>query len=88
VNADAAGATLADVPLDVRPFATGPAQVGRADTVQGCVVSSPRIGMLVNVPAFAAAASYTFVRPGDRGGDAVIGTVTAQRVGELAGGGR
>jgi hypothetical protein len=88
VIADAAGATLAAVPLDVRPFATGAGDVGRADVVQGCIVSSPRIGMLVNVPAFATATTYTFVRPAERGGDAVLGSVTAQHIAELAGGGR
>ena len=88
VIADAAGATLAEVPLDVRPFATGAADVGRADRVQGCIVTSARIGMLVNAPAFAAAASYTFVRPDERGRDVAIGVVPAGRVRELAGGGR
>jgi hypothetical protein len=86
--ADDRGATLAEVPLDVRPFATGAADVGSADRVQGCIVTTARIGMLVNAPAFATAATYTFVRPGDGGRDAVLGTVTAARVRELAGGGR
>jgi hypothetical protein len=86
--ADAGGELLAAVPLDVSAFATGAGDAGGPDRVEGCIVRSPRIGMLVNAPAFAAAASYTFVRPADRGGEAVLGTVPGTRVRELAGGGR
>ncbi len=88
VIADANGTPLAEVPLDVRPFATGVQQVGEPDHVQGCIVTSSRIGMLVNAPAFASAASLTFVRPGADGRDVVLGVVPAARVLELAGAGR
>jgi hypothetical protein len=86
--ADAAGATLADVPLDVAAFDTDEGAPLRAVTVQGCVVRSPAIGMLVNVPAFPTAASYTFSRPGARDERVVLGAVPAERVRELTGGGR
>src|SRR5262245_21296540 len=84
--AGARGELLADVPLDVTPFATGAND--RGVHVQGCIVRDAKIGMLVNVPAFAAAASYTFTRPGGTGERAVIGTVSGDRVRELAGGGK
>jgi hypothetical protein len=83
---DARGEVLADVPLDVTPFATRAND--RGVRVQGCVVHDARIGMLVNAPAFAAAASYTFTRPGGAGERVVLGTATGDRVRELAGGGK
>lgn len=81
------GSRLAEVPLDLVHFDTAPARKGGAVAVQGCVVRDPHVAMLVNVPAFASAASYTFVRR-DAEGIAELGTVTAARVTELAGGGR
>lgn len=86
---DAAGQELQRIPLDVRPFATGAAQVGKPATVRGCVVVDSHIGMLVNVPVRTDAAHYQFVRPdatGER--DVVIGSITHRRIVELCGGGR
>ena len=85
---DAAGTVLADVPLDVGPFDTDADAPLRRVRVEGCIVRSGAIGMLVNAPAFATAASYTFVRPQGEGEGVVIGTVTGERVRALAGGGR
>lgn len=87
---DAGGGVLADVPLDVRPFDVGPGALLRTTRVDGCIVTSPAIGMLVNVPAFANAARYTFTRPGDAGeaGAKVLGVVAADAVRALAGDGR
>lgn len=87
---DREGTPLADVPLDVRPFDVAPGALLRPTRVQGCIVTSPAIGMLVNVPAFANAARYTFTRPGEAGEPAqqVLGVVDAATVRTLAGGGR
>ncbi len=82
----ARGEVLADVPLDMAPFATGAND--RGVRVEGCIVRDSRIGMLVSVPAFAAAASYTFTRPGAPGERLVLGALTGERVRTLAGGGR
>jgi hypothetical protein len=84
---DAAGELLADVPLDVSPFALRPDEKGTL-TVVGCMVRDAKVGMLVNVPAFATAASYRFTRPGDQGGRRELGTVAGDQVRTLAGGGR
>lgn len=80
---DAQGATLTEVPLDVAKFATGAADVGSPRRVEGCIVTDARIAILVNAPTFASAASYEFLR-----GDVSIGRATANRVRQLAGGGR
>lgn len=85
---DGAGAVLADVPLDVTPFLTGAADVGMPVRVEGCLVRDPHIAMLVNVPAFATAASYGFVRREPGGAMLQIGAVGGAAVRELAGGGR
>ncbi|MCB9879071.1 MAG: hypothetical protein H6835_15860 [Planctomycetes bacterium] len=82
---DAAAALLADVPLDVSPFDTDAAALGRPVQVTGDEVRDARIGMLVNAPRFAAAASYTFSRPVEDGSRAVIGQVSGAAVRELAG---
>lgn len=82
----ARGELLADVPLDVSAFAVGANDAGVR--VEGCVVRDSRIGMLVNVPAFAAAASYTFTRPGGQGQHLVLGAMNGDTVRTLAGGGR
>jgi hypothetical protein len=74
---------LASVPLDVTPFATEPQAQHRPLRVEGCIVIDSRIAMLVNVPHFAAAASYAFFR-----GDVLLGTSSAEQVAKLAGGGR
>ncbi len=81
---DAAGTLLATVPLDVSPFAT---ERARGVRVEGCVVRDSRIGMLVNAPAFADAASYTFTRIED-GRTVPLGVVAAHTVLQLAGVGR
>lgn len=86
--ADARGAVLADVPLDLSKFDTDAGAPLRPVRVEGCIVRSGAIGVLVNVPAFANAASYTFVRPEPQGEPTVIGTVTGEQVRALAGGGR
>lgn len=85
---DGSGAVLADVPLDVTPFLTGAADVGTPVRVEGCIVRDPHIAMLVNVPAFAAAARYDFARREPGGAVAQLGAVNAATVRELAGGGR
>ena len=80
---DAAGAELANVPLDLSKFDLDPAQKGKPLRVQGCIVKDSRIAMLANVPCFANAATYTFLRD-----KTVIGTVEGATVRQLAGGGR
>lgn len=85
---DGRGAVLADVPLDVGRFETDPNAPLRPVRVEGCLVKSAAIGMLVNVPAFAAAATYTFTRPGEQEQPVVLGAVAGDRVRALAGGGR
>ncbi|MFY9343455.1 MAG: hypothetical protein WAT39_13245 [Planctomycetota bacterium] len=84
---DARGELLADVPLDVSVFATE-ADARGSTRVEGCLVKTGRLGLLVNVPAFANAASYTFTRPGDGIGRIVLGTVDGAAVREFAGEGR
>jgi hypothetical protein len=79
------GSTLADVPLDVRRFATDAASQGKPVTVRGCVVVDSRIGMLVSVPRFANAARYRFTRTSERGVELNLGEVLASQVRELAG---
>ncbi|MGC6486114.1 MAG: hypothetical protein ACON4Z_00575 [Planctomycetota bacterium] len=78
------GSALADVPLDVRRFATDAASKGAPVTVRGCVVVDSRIGMLVSVPRFAGAARYRFTRSDERGVVTNLGEVPASRVRELA----
>lgn len=84
----ARGEELANVPLDVRPFATGANEVGKPARVHGCIVVDSKIGMLVNVPAYAAAASYVFARTEADGTVTTLGTTSGAAVRELAGGGR
>lgn len=85
---DARGGVLAELPLDVSAFAVGAGELGTL-RVEGCLVRDSRIAMLVNAPAFAAAAGYEFVRRGEAP-DAwiALGTTTADQVRVLAGGGR
>jgi len=85
---DAAGDEITKVPLDVRPFATGANALGKPVRVHGCVVVDSKIGMLVNVPAYAAAASYVFQRADADNVVTQIGTTSAAVVRELARGGR
>ena len=84
---DERGATLAEVPLDVSKFAVGAAEKGRPLRVEGCIVRDSHIAMLVNVPRFDAAATYTLTRID---GDTVhvLGTATGAHVLDLAGIGR
>ena len=78
------GSALAEVPLDVRRFATDAASQGKPASVRGCVVVESRIGMLVSVPRFAGAARYRFTRSDERGVVTNLGEVPASRVRELA----
>ena len=82
---DARDQELADVPLDVRPFATSSRSLGKPVQVMGCIVVDSKIGMLVNVPAFAAASSYKFVRIERDGTKTNLGVVAAQTISDLAG---
>lgn len=81
------GALLAAVPLDLSAFDLAPQRKGGPIEVEGCIVRDPRVAMLVNVPRFAAAANYAFVRR-DRNFDVPLGAVPGERVRDLAGGGR
>ncbi len=81
------GELLAEVPLDVSHFAVGAAEQGTLQ-VEGCVVRNSRIAMLVNVPAFATATTYTMSRPDDAGRRVILGTIEGATVRMLAGGGR
>lgn len=80
---DAAGAELANVPLDLSKFDLDPAQKGKPLRVQGCIVKDSHVAMLANVPCFANAASYVFLRD-----KTAVGTVEGAAVRQLAGGGR
>jgi|GEM_PF-5825287 len=82
---DVAGTPLADIPLDVRPFATDPASHGKPAVVRGCVVIDSKIGMLVNVPRFTQASSYRFSREDARGVITLLGDVPAAKVRDLSG---
>jgi len=85
---DAAGQELANVPLDVGAFATDARSLGQPVRVQGCVIVDSKIGMLLNVPAFATAASYAFSRTENDGVVVPLGTMTGDSIRDLAGGGR
>lgn len=85
---DGNGTELADVPLDVRPFATDAQSVGKAPRVNGCYVVESKIGLLLNVPAFTAAQSYEFSRADKDAVKVALGTMSGNAVRELAGGGR
>lgn len=85
---DGNGAELVNVPLDVRPFATDAQSVGQAPRVNGCYVVDSKIGLLLNVPAYAAAQTYEFTRAGADGVKVALGTMSGNAVRELAGGGR
>ncbi|MEO6596440.1 MAG: hypothetical protein ABIP94_16945 [Planctomycetota bacterium] len=85
---DARGELLAEVPLDVTSFATSALEKGQPLQVQGCIVRDSHIAMLVNVPRFDEAASYTFVRSTGRADQTALGTTPGDRVRELVGGGR
>lgn len=85
---DAANALLAEVPLDLSAFAVGAAEQGQGTRVEGCTVREERVGMLVSVPAFATAASYTFTRSSAVGARVEVGGADGDAVRMLAGGGR
>ena len=80
---DDAGTELVAMPLDMSKFDLDPARKGKPLQVQGCVVSDSRVAMLANVPCFATAATYVFTR-----GEVEVGTIEANAVNQLAGGGR
>lgn len=84
---DATGALLAEVPLDLAHFDTSALRKNGGVKVQGDTVRDARIAMLVNAPHFPTAATYVFTRR-DADGVVAIGEVTAERVRQLAGGGR
>jgi len=79
------GQLLADVPLDLSAFDLAPERKGGKIEVEGCIVRDPNVAMLVSVPRYPTAASYTFVRRGE-GGEVVLGVVEGRRVSELGGG--
>lgn len=79
------GQLLVSVPLDVSAFDLAAERKGGAIEVEGCIVHDPKIAMLVNVPRFAAAASYTFTRR-EAAGEVTLGVVDGARVRDLAGG--
>jgi hypothetical protein len=81
------GALLAEVPLDMSAFDLRPERKGGKIEVEGCIVNDPKVAMLVSVPRFVAATSYTFVRR-EPAGLVPLGTVTGDRVRDLAGGGK
>jgi hypothetical protein len=77
---DAADKELARVPVDLSKFETDPAKVDAPVVVNGCEVKSPRIGILLNIPALDGAARYEFVRR-----QRAIGSFTQQGLLEMAG---
>ena len=79
---------LASIPIDVSSFATDAQSVGQPPRVQGCMVVDSKIGLLLNVPAFATAANYVFSRSEANGEVTKLGTTSGPAVRELAGGGR
>lgn len=81
------GAVLAEVPLDLSQFDLAPERKGRGVQVEGCIVRDPAVAMIVDVPRFAEAALYTFVRR-DGGGEVEIGAVTGEQVRAMTGGPR
>lgn len=72
------GGELAVLPLDLSAFDTDPESIGRPLVVQGCLVRDWRIGLLVSVPDFDAAARYRFERDG-----VAIGEVAGETVRQL-----
>jgi len=80
---DADGAELAGVALDLSAFDLRPEQKGRPLGVRGCIVSDPRVSMLVNAPSHADADHYVFLR-----GDTVVGGFDAAALDRLIAGGR
>lgn len=77
------GSELADVPLDLSQFDLTPAAKGAPRRVEGCIVTDSHVAMLANVPWYAEAASYTFLRGTD-----AVGAVDGATVEQMAGGGR
>jgi hypothetical protein len=83
VGLDAKDAQVVRVPIDLSAFDTDPAHVGAPTVVTGCIVRSPDIGVLVNVPADDRIARWTIRRD-----DAQIGEATALDIATLLRGGR
>lgn len=75
VMLDAAGKELQRVPLDLSKFETDEAKVDAPVVVEGCVLKSPRIGTLLNIPSRTDCATYRFLR-----GDRAIGEVDAASI--------
>jgi hypothetical protein len=80
---DAAGAELGRYPIDLAHFDLEPAHVGRPLQVTGDIVRDSHVTMLLNAPAFPAAADYVFLRAG-----AVIGRQTGLELQRLQDGGK
>jgi hypothetical protein len=72
------GVELLKVPVDLSPFETDPARIGKPVEVTGCQVRSSAIALIVNVPRLKGVRSYAFTRRG-----APIGSTSALRVAEL-----
>ena len=83
VGLDAQGEEVLHVPIDLSAFDTDPAHIGAPTVVQGCIVRSPRIGVLVNVPADDRIQDYAIRHIG-----ATIGAATAADIAALLRGGR
>ncbi len=78
VALDRDGKELLRLPVDLSKFETDPTKVDAPVVVTGCEVKSPRIGILLNVPALPDAARFQFVRGKD-----VLGAVSAVELAEL-----
>ncbi len=72
VMLDAAGKEVQRLPLDLSKFETDESKVDAPVVVEGCIVRSPKIGTLLNIPFRADVATYRFVR-----GDRALGEVDA-----------
>lgn len=80
---DGKGTELQQVPLDLSAFDLRPERQGKGVQVQGCMVKDARVGLLASVPCVEGATTYVLLH-----GDVVVGSSTALRVHDLAGGGR
>jgi len=72
VMLDAEGKELQRVELDLSKFETDESKVDAPVVVEGCVLKSPKVGTLLNIPSRADVATYRFVR-----GDRAIGELDA-----------
>src|SRR5262249_45752178 len=58
------GVELLKVPVDLSPFETDAARIGKPVEVTGCQVRSSAIALIVNVPRLQGVRSYEFTRRG------------------------